>query len=148
MVSDGAMVVQKVILGKMEYHKATSIFDGRILLLKAYNQLTGIKRSIRTLDRRIHELTQAGLLKRWPRKRNAGILGRIYTSAGSAVTKAGLKALKRYGVDPYPIINKIKRFIREGKEKTRQESSQRVREGSGCQIGEILGKELEKLKPS
>ena len=148
MVSLGAMHFMRVILDKMKYHKAISIYDGRIVLLKAYNRNLEKEVSLRTLDRRIHEVTQAGLLNRWPRKRDAGSFGRLYTSAGTSIYRAGLYALKRSGIEAFNIFNKIKASLPPRKKRAHSTEVKRAPSKTATRVGTITNELVRSLKPS
>ena len=146
-VSTSAMHLEIMILYHCEYRLSTSIFTGREKLLVAFNKFANRDVCIRTLDRYIHQLRYANLLKRWPRLKNLGFRGNRFTSAGSAITKKGLKALEWIGIKAFDIMKKIKKAPKEVIKKVRESKVSRTGPGSTGQIGEILEEEFKNLMP-
>ncbi len=146
-VSASAMHLEMMILYHCEYWVSTSIFTAREKLLASYNRLTNRDVCIRTLDRYIHQLKYANLLKRWPRLKNLGSHGKRFTSAGSAITNKGLKALEWIGIKAFDIMDKIKKAPKKEKEKVRESKASRTGPGSTGKLGEILEEEFKNLMP-
>lgn len=147
-VSAMALDLNTVILGQCEFRESTSIYNGRIKLCEGYNRFTNRSVSIRSIDRYIRELVVARLLKRWPRKKDCGSLGMRFTSAGSALTKKGLKALEWKGISAFAIMDKIKALRIPKKRKAPRSDDKGARSKVLSPLGESVKRLIGELKPS
>lgn len=86
------------ILMKYTFDWPKPVYVNRRNLLRAYNDRAQKKVSTRSVDRYIKELNQAGLLNRWPRKKNVGKFGNCYVSAGHEITEKGMEFLKDWAI--------------------------------------------------
>ena len=147
-VSAMALDVNTVILKYCEHFESVSIFPGREKIRQKYNKFANRSVSIRSIDRYIHELTSERLLKRWPRKKDMGRLGKIFTSAGSALTKKGLKALEWKGISAFAIMDKIKALRIPKKRKAPRSDDKGARSKVLSPLGESVKRLIGELKPS
>lgn len=147
-VSANALQLQIVILNYCEYFKSVSIYPGRVKLLEGFNNFTHRSVSLSSLDRYIRQLKDGLLLKRWPRKKDCGSLGLRFTSAGSSITKKGLKALEWVGIKAFAVMDKIKACRAPRKKRAHPKDVERAPASSFAPLGTTTNELVRKLKPS
>lgn len=147
-VTASAIQLQIVILNYCEHFESVSIYPGRVKLLEGFNNFTHRSVSISSLDRYIRQLKDELLLKRWPRKKDCGSLGLRFTSAGSSITKKGLKALEWVGIKAFAVMDKIKALRAPRKKRARSNEVKRAPASSFTPLGTCTNELVRKLKPS
>ena len=147
-VSDSATKLNEAVLWKCEHFGKISLYPARSRLQEWFNKHTHRNISIRQIDRYIHQLKYAGWWKRWPRKKNMGSLGMIYTSAGVSIKKKGLKALEYAHHKAFDIMDKIKALRTPKKKKAPRIDDRGARSKVLTPLGESVKGLIEVIKPS
>ena len=135
-----------VILNKCVFFKKLYILPNQETLLMWVNQGTKIDRCIRMLNYQLRRLEDEGLLKRIRRCHNDKILGHVFESTIYEITKIGLIALERIGIEAFKIVKKIQKTIRGLKKKPPREGTREGKKSGLTSIGEAVKDFMKQLK--
>jgi hypothetical protein len=136
-----------VILNKCKYFGKLYIFPNQETLLDWFNGSTRLGRCVRTLNYLLRRMEDKKLIRRIRRQHNHEVLGHVFKSTIYQITKKGLHALDRFGVDAFKIVKRIRDKIDNAIKKPSTPANDEGKRTGQESMGTIMAKVMSNLKP-